>query len=85
MKYTTLNWSRISDFMGRKFKPYECKVRYNRVVNPVLKKHERWTTCEDSALIECVEKYGSKWSLISKEIKGRCDTKCRGILYITYM
>ena len=74
-----MNWSRIADVMGRKFRPCECKFHYNRVVNPDLKKRERWSRCEDIALMNCVETYGTKWSLISKEIKGRSDIRCRGI------
>lgn len=55
----------------------ECFRRWQKVVNPGLKKGG-WTPEEDRKIAMLVSKYGAKkWSLIASHLPGRIDKQCR--------
>jgi hypothetical protein len=77
--YPGLNWVSIANHLNNKFTASQCNQHYNRVVNPNLRRNTKWGSTEEKKLVELYEMYGSRWSLISRELDGRSDTQCRRI------
>eukprot|EP00808_Paulinella_micropora_P010990 g23356.t1 len=69
------NWKKIAKLFPGK-SSLQCANRYLSVLQPGLVKGP-WTKQEDENLIEFVQKYGSKWTLVSKCIPGRIGKQCR--------
>ena len=70
-KYGTSNWKLIADRMkGRTNR--QCRERWKYYLSPNLK-HESWSNNEEKLLLEKVNEYGTKWSLISKYFPNRTD------------
>lgn len=74
-----LSWVEISGRLKNKFTSSQCNQHYTRVINPDLNK--KWDKESDMELMELVEMYGNRWSVISKYMDGKSDATCRGILY----
>lgn len=77
--YSDKNWVLISKCMKDKFSPSQCNQHYYRVIHSNIKKAE-WSKEEDELLLDMIEYYGYKWSIISRELVGRSDVQCRRIL-----
>jgi hypothetical protein len=67
------NWARVSQETGIDRKA--CRVRYNAVLAPINK--SSFSKEEDVLLVHLVEKYGTKWVLISKQMFDRSDKQCQ--------
>ena len=46
-----------------------CREKWITHINPQVKKTS-WSTAEDLELFELIDKYGCRWALISRELKG---------------
>lgn len=72
------NWNSISEYIGTKT-PSQCQQRWKTEIGPdVLKVKGRWTSEEDTTLLELVNKFGTKnWRFISRHLNGRLPKQCR--------
>ena len=76
-KYGLDNWLAISKFVGNGRTRAQCSQRWNRCLDPHLKKC-RWTEAEEEKLQELIKKHGLKaWTLISQNLGNRSDVQCR--------
>jgi hypothetical protein len=76
-RYGMDNWLAIATFVGNSRSRAQCSQRWNRGLNPHLKK-TRWLPEEETALTELVGKYGLKaWTQIAQEMLNRSDVQCR--------
>lgn len=63
------NWSLISkDFISRS--PKQVRDRFLNYLNPELVTHD-FTKEEDMIIVNCVNQFGKKWVLVSKQLPGR--------------
>jgi hypothetical protein len=69
-----------------------CRKRWIHSLDPKLRKgtsdgmilltpnlrltQGRWTTSEDAALVEAVNKHGKRWYEVAKDLPGRTDDQC---------
>ena len=74
-RHGTKNWTIIETEVGSRTKE-QCRYHWNYYLNPNIKKGV-WTQEEDESLKQGVEKFGTNWTLISKEIPGRTSKQCR--------
>jgi Myb-like DNA-binding protein FlbD len=65
------SWPRITQFIPQRSSK-QCRERWFNHLDPNVLKHP-WTPEEDQIIFQQHMKLGSKWSLISKMIKGRTD------------
>jgi hypothetical protein len=80
-KLSTKKWIQIA----KKFKnksPVQCSARYLKIKPGIKKGH--WTVDEDKQIEEYVNKYGTKWSQISRMIKNRTGKQIRD-RYMNYI
>ncbi|KAI0344158.1 hypothetical protein BDW22DRAFT_1344257 [Trametopsis cervina] len=69
-----INWKVAASYVpGRTNKA--CRKRWLHSLSPSIKK-SIWTQDEDELLLRLYEKYGTKWSVIAREIPGRTDDAC---------
>lgn len=73
-------WGEISDVVsqsGNNRSRSECADRWNRTLNPAIKKGV-WTKEEEERLLALVGQYGNKqWRKVSMEMGNRTDVQCR--------
>lgn len=71
------SWHKISQLIPGRTDD-QCSKRYNDVLDPNISERLRpWTPEEDKRLLELVQKFSTKWRLISKEMEGRTGLTCR--------
>lgn len=71
------NWALIAKFVGNNRTRAQCSQRWNRGLNPLIKK-SHWSDEEEEKLLKLVEQYGSKsWTKIAEQMVYRCDVQCR--------
>ena len=64
-------WNEISThFIDKNAR--QCRVRFKKYLDPSIN-NNRWTTEEDSLLLDLVEKNGKKWSKLIFHFKNRTD------------
>ena len=73
-KYQQKNWRKVSCHFGNKTS-LQCFSRYKRI-RPGIRKG-KWKKEEDEMIIKLIEKYGTSWAKISKEIKTRNGKQIR--------
>ena len=74
-------WSLCSDYLiGRSGK--QCRERWFNTLNPTVKKG-CWTAKEDYIIFTRFEKFGSKWSQIANDMKGRTENSIKNRFYST--
>ncbi|KAF9780838.1 hypothetical protein BJ322DRAFT_1081988 [Thelephora terrestris] len=67
-------WKHVAKSMsGRDNKA--CRKRWIHSLDPKLRKG-RWSTSEDAALLEAVNKHGKRWYEVAKDLPGRTDDQC---------
>lgn len=82
MEHSEKNWKNIakalnSSFPGSKRNDVQCLHRWQKVLQPGLKKGP-WTQQEDETITRLVAELGAnKWSLIAKQLPGRIGKQCR--------
>ncbi|CAG9312258.1 unnamed protein product [Blepharisma stoltei] len=54
----------------------QCRERWYNHLNPNLKKGE-WSLEEDIKILSLQKKFGNRWSLISRELKGRTENSVK--------
>ena len=76
-RYGVDDWKKVAQFVGNgRTKPH-CSQRWNRVLNPMLKK-DAFTEEEDAKLMNLVKEYGEKsWKKIAEHFMNRSDAQCR--------
>jgi hypothetical protein len=71
------NWMAVAAFVGHSRTRAQCSQRWNRGLDPKLKK-SRWSVEEESKLVELVAKYGIKsWTKVAAGLDHRSDVQCR--------
>jgi hypothetical protein len=76
-KYGIENWVAIATFVGNGRSRAQCSQRWNRGLNPQLRK-TRWLPEEEARLMDLVSKFGVKaWTQIAQEMLNRSDVQCR--------
>ncbi|OHT04594.1 myb [Tritrichomonas foetus] len=74
-KYGPQKWSLlVKEMPERSAKQYRERLMNN--LNPCINKHP-WTEYEDKMIICLVNKFGTKWALISKMMQGRSDNSIK--------
>jgi hypothetical protein len=68
------SWVKIAETMSNKTAS-QCKTRYQRL-RPDIKRG-KWTTEEDSRLLEAFDLYGNKWAMIAKQFNNRSSKQIR--------
>ncbi|KAI0561997.1 Myb-like transcription factor [Gracilaria domingensis] len=82
MEHSEKNWKDIAkalnaSFPGSKRNDVQCLHRWQKVLQPGLKKGP-WTQHEDDTITRLVGTLGAnKWSLIAKQLPGRIGKQCR--------
>jgi hypothetical protein len=77
----TKDWNSCANYIeGRTGK--QCRERWLYSLNPNCKKGD-WTNEEDYLIFKLVKKFGSKWSIIAKYIKGRNENSLKNRFYST--
>lgn len=82
MEHSEKNWKNIakalnSSFPGSNRNDVQCLHRWQKVLQPGLKKGP-WTQHEDETITRLVAELGAnKWSLIAKQLPGRIGKQCR--------
>ncbi|XP_078163023.1 myb domain protein 4r1 isoform X2 [Carex rostrata] len=70
------NWINIAVELGTNRTPFQCLVRYQRSLNPLILNRE-WTKEEDMQLLAMVETFGEKnWQLVAAQLEGRAANQC---------
>ncbi|CAI2382054.1 unnamed protein product [Moneuplotes crassus] len=69
------NWKKISNELGQKKTPDECRERYTALKLCNVK--GRFTKEEDEKIIKGVEKYGKSWAIIAKQFINRTSKQIR--------
>lgn len=73
----TQSWQAVAMFVGNGRNQSQCSQRWQRVLDPKIKKSS-WTESEDALLLSMVEEYGTqRWMRISNEFGNRSDVQCR--------
>lgn len=76
-RYGVENWIAVAKFVGNSRTRAQCSQRWNRGLDPHLKKC-RWTAEEEEKLQELVNLHGLKaWTQISQKLGNRSDVQCR--------
>jgi hypothetical protein len=76
-KYGLNAWMSVAMFVGNGRSRAQCAQRWNRSLNPQLKK-TGWSPADEHLLAELVARYGLKsWTAISQEMVSRSDMQCR--------
>ncbi|CAD8156655.1 unnamed protein product [Paramecium octaurelia] len=71
--HIALEYNRISPMMRH---AKQVRERWNNYLDPELNKCP-WSEQEQIQLLQLVQKYGKKWSVISKQIKGRTENQVK--------
>lgn len=66
---TKKDWKKVSSKLVNRT-PSQCSQRWNRVLNPKLKKGV-WNEVEEKKLIDIVEAKGPFWNIVAKKMKTR--------------
>jgi hypothetical protein len=76
-KYGLTSWVSVAKFVGGGRSRAQCSQRWNRSLNPFIKKTQ-WSIVEEARLRELVMRFGFKaWTRIADEIGTRSDIQCR--------
>jgi hypothetical protein len=76
-KFGIQNWSAVANFVGYGRSRAQCSQRWNRGLNPDLRKLS-WTADEEGRLRELVARHGVKaWTKVAHEMGTRSDIQCR--------
>jgi hypothetical protein len=76
-KYGLNRWISVAKFVGNGRTRAQCEQRWNRTLNPQLKK-TKWSNVEEYQLAELGARYGPKsWTRIANEMVTRSDVQCR--------
>lgn len=71
------NWAMIAKYIGNNRTRAQCSQRWNRGLNPSIKK-THWSEAEEELLLNLVEQYGTKsWTKVAEKMENRCDVQCR--------
>ena len=73
--YGENDWGVISIHMGGRT-ARQCRDRWREYLMPSLNSSV-WSTEEDSVLLQQIQKFGRKWSLISSALQGRSETSVK--------
>jgi hypothetical protein len=71
----TNNWEIIAKLMPNR-NIRQVRERWLNYLNPYLK-HSPWTPEEDRILVKSVQKYGTKWQIITKNLHNRSQISAR--------
>ncbi|KAK8886614.1 hypothetical protein M9Y10_042079 [Tritrichomonas musculus] len=75
--YGTLDWMKISNFVGNGRTRSQCSQRWHRCLDPHISK-EKWSMEEIELLQQLVAEYGDRsWARIASKMEKRCDVQCR--------
>ena len=74
-------WSECSKFLLKR-SAKQCRERWLNHLDPMIKKDD-WTEEEDRQIYELYKKYGTSWSKVSKEMKGRTENSIKNRFYST--
>lgn len=70
-------WQRVAQLIPGRTDD-QCAKRWSDVLDPSISMRLRdWDEEEDRKLLDLIEKYGTKWRVISKEMEGRTGLTCR--------
>jgi hypothetical protein len=76
-KFGLGNWVAVAQFVGAGRSRSQCSQRWNRGLNPQLRKYS-WSPDEEQQLKTLVDLHGMKaWTTIAREIGTRSDVQCR--------
>ncbi|OHT13002.1 Myb-like DNA-binding domain containing protein [Tritrichomonas foetus] len=76
-KYGFENWVSVAKFVGHSRTRAQCSQRWNRGLDPHLRKC-RWTPEEEEKLKELIVQHGLKaWTQIAQKLGNRSDVQCR--------
>lgn len=70
-----IDWIRIARKMDNRT-ARQCRERFQNYLDPRLNKN-RWTEDEDELLLKLVQKYGKKWSILTKFFDHRADVSIK--------
>jgi hypothetical protein len=71
------SWAPIAKFVGPSRTRAQCAQRWNRGLNPAIRRHP-WATDDDVRLLQLVGRYGERaWTIVSAAIGNRSDVQCR--------
>jgi hypothetical protein len=71
------NWGAVAQFVGCGRSRGQCSQRWNRGLNPQLRK-QAWSPEEECLLRELVARHGMKaWTQIAQGVSTRSDVQCR--------
>ena len=78
-------WSKIANalferFGGQRRSGKQCRERWINHLDPDLNK-DNWTPEEKQKILEFQEKFGNKWSKISRFFQGRTDNAVKNCFY----
>ena len=62
------NWVNVADFLGDRTGD-QCMHRWQKTLDPNIKRG-KWSEEEDEILLKAVEKYGTNWKELKKEVPG---------------
>ncbi|KAF9076447.1 hypothetical protein BDP27DRAFT_1414324 [Rhodocollybia butyracea] len=75
--YGLENWALVALHVSPHVTPNQCLMRYNRSLNPLLRKSP-WNATEDDRLDKVVSALGtSNWTEVAKHLPGRTNEMCR--------
>lgn len=74
-----VSWETVSkEIPGRNAR--QCRDRWLNYLAPSIR-HDPWTHEEDIILVDKINQYGTKWSLITKFFEGRSDNRIKNRWY----
>lgn len=75
--YGSLDWMKISNYVGNGRTRSQCSQRWHRCLDPHISK-EKWSEDEIECLKNLVNEYGDRsWARIASKMEKRCDVQCR--------
>ena len=71
-KNKKISWNIVSQLMGERFSPRQCKERWTKYLSPEVSLNE-WTREEDELLFKLFNKHGAKWTKIAPFFRRRTN------------